>query len=412
MSSTLSVKESLYLMANRVRLALSHLPGPNHSRRTWFEERLEQELCPLWNLLIMASTAGERPYVPAIILSGAGEFACAAQHSVPVRLEVMSADDLEVKANPWYSKPPEGAVSEVGEESMEDTWWQAEAVAGAKRTRETSVEVEVEEETQRRKKVRMGPEVVALHKSHRTVEVPQRVEVDDVSWEEGMVEEDVEMEGMSPVEGGRRCEEKKLAWRPATASPLPHPLPRTPHKPKGILKQTTPVPSEDEQGRPLRRSSWARSQSWSVSAAPSEQEKPSRRLGAMCSDEWAQPMDPPCTRCEPGECIISTHPDRPPTGKVTACDRCHFAKAKCTQPPPTTRHCQVTAKVANATASSSRPSTGKKTRRAQAVELAGQCTLAPKTGKTAVSRRRSPSPPTDEPSGSGGEGTVASMPPK
>ncbi|KAI0929970.1 hypothetical protein AcV5_006798 [Taiwanofungus camphoratus] len=123
-------------------------------------------------------------------------------------------------------------------------------------------------------------------------------------------------------------------------------------------------------------------------------------------------MDPPCTQCEPGECIISTHPDRPPTGKVTACDRCHFVKAKCTQPPPTAHHCQVAAKVAHATASSSRPSTGKKTGRAQAMEPAGQHTPALKTGKTAVSRRRSPSPSTDELSGSGGEGTVASMPPK
>ncbi|KAI0915313.1 hypothetical protein AcV5_003818 [Taiwanofungus camphoratus] len=121
-------------------------------------------------------------------------------------------------------------------------------------------------------------------------------------------------------------------------------------------------------------------------------------------------MDPPCTRCEPSECIIFTHPDRPP--KVTACDRCHFAKAKCTQPPPTTRRCQATAKVANATASSSQPSTGKKTGRAQAVEPAGPRTLVPKPGKTVVSRRRSPSPPTDEPFRSGGEGMVASMPPK
>ncbi|KAI0944579.1 hypothetical protein AcW1_002253 [Taiwanofungus camphoratus] len=111
----------------------------------------------------------------------------------------MLVDNPEVKANPWYSEPPEGAVSEVGEESMEDTWWQADAVAGAKRTRETSVEVEVEEETQRRKKVRMGLEVAGLRKFCRTEEVPQRVEVDDASWEEGMVEEDVEMEGMSLV---------------------------------------------------------------------------------------------------------------------------------------------------------------------------------------------------------------------
>ncbi|KAI0941522.1 hypothetical protein AcW1_003395 [Taiwanofungus camphoratus] len=190
MSSTLSVQESLYLMTNWVCLALSHLPGPNHSHRTWFEERLEQELCPLWNLLIMASTVGEWPYVPAIILSGVGEFACATQHDV---------------------LPPEGAVLEVGEESMEDTWWQADAVAGAKRTRETSVEVEVEEESQRRKKVRMGPEVAGLCKSRRTVEVLQRMEVNGVSQEEGMVEEDVEMEGMSPVERGQRREEKKPA---------------------------------------------------------------------------------------------------------------------------------------------------------------------------------------------------------
>ncbi|KAI0920548.1 hypothetical protein AcV5_010257 [Taiwanofungus camphoratus] len=84
MSSTLSVQESLYLMANRVHLALSHLPGPNHSRQTWFEERLEQELSPLQNLLITASTASEQPYVPAIILSDAGEFACVAQHGAPV----------------------------------------------------------------------------------------------------------------------------------------------------------------------------------------------------------------------------------------------------------------------------------------------------------------------------------------
>ncbi|KAI0922902.1 hypothetical protein AcV5_009767 [Taiwanofungus camphoratus] len=251
------MQESLYLMANRVCLALSHLPGPNHSHRTWFEERLEQELCPLWNLLITAFTAGERPYVPAIILSGAGEFARAAQHGVLVRLEVMSADDLEVKAKPWYLEPLEGAVSEVGEESMEDTWWQADAVAGAKRTRETSVEVEVEEESQRRKKVRMGPEVVRLRKSRRTMEVPQRVEVDGASQEEGMVEEDVEMEWMSPVERGQCHEEKKLAQRPATTSPPPHPLPRTPRKLKGILKPTTLVPSEDERGRPLRRSSRA-----------------------------------------------------------------------------------------------------------------------------------------------------------
>ncbi|KAI0927329.1 hypothetical protein AcV5_007887 [Taiwanofungus camphoratus] len=226
MSSTLSVQESLYLMANRVRLALSHLPGPNHSHWTWFEERLEQELRPLRNLLIMASTASKRPYVPAIILSGTGKFACATQHGVPAQLEVMSANDPEVKANPWYSEPPEGAVSEVGEESMEDTWWQADAVAGAKRTRETSVEVEVEEETQRRKKVRMGPEVAGPCKSCKTGEVPQRVEVDGVSREEGMVEEDIEMEGMSLVERGQRHEEKKPAQRPATTSPPPRPLPR------------------------------------------------------------------------------------------------------------------------------------------------------------------------------------------
>ncbi|KAI0915585.1 hypothetical protein AcV5_003768 [Taiwanofungus camphoratus] len=257
MSSTLSVQESLYLLANRVRLALSHLPGPNHSRWTWFEESLKQELCPLQNLLIMVSTVGEQPYVPAIILSGVGEFARAAQHGVLARLEVMSADDPEVKANPWYLKPPEGAVSEVGEESMEDTWWQADAVAGAKRTQETSVEVEVEEETQRRKKVRMGPEVAGPCKSHRTGEVPQRVEVDGASREEGMVEEDVEMEEMSLVERGRHRKEKKLAQRPATTSPPPCPLPRMPRKLKGILKPTTPVPSEDEQGWPLRRSSRA-----------------------------------------------------------------------------------------------------------------------------------------------------------
>ncbi|KAI0929971.1 hypothetical protein AcV5_006799 [Taiwanofungus camphoratus] len=274
MSSTLSMQESLYLMANWVRLALSHLPGPNHSCWTWFEERLEQELCPLRNLLITASTAGEWLYVPTIILSSTGEFAHATQHSVLAQLEVMSADDPEVKANPWYSELPEGAVSEVGEESMEDTWWKAEAVAGAKRTRETSVEVEVEEETQRRKKVRMGPEVAALCKSRRTVEVPQRVEVDGVSREEGMVEEDVEMKGMSPIERGQCREEKKPAWRPATASPPPRPLPRTPHKPKGILKQMTPVPSEDEWGQPLRRSSWARSWSRSVSAVPSRGSRP------------------------------------------------------------------------------------------------------------------------------------------
>ncbi|KAI0920547.1 hypothetical protein AcV5_010256 [Taiwanofungus camphoratus] len=123
----------------------------------------------------------------------------------------MSADNPEVKANPWYSEPPEGAVSEVGEESMEDTWWQTDAVAGAKRTWETSVEVEVEEEIQRRKKVRMGPEVAGLRKSRRTEEVSQRVEVDGVSWEEGMVEEDVKMEGMSLVERGQHREEKKPA---------------------------------------------------------------------------------------------------------------------------------------------------------------------------------------------------------
>ncbi|KAI0937808.1 hypothetical protein AcW1_003870 [Taiwanofungus camphoratus] len=371
MSSTLSVQKSLYLMANRVHLALSDLPGPNHSCRTWFEERLEQELHPLQNLLIMASTASEWPYVPAIILSS-------------------TAEDPEVKANPWYLEPPEGAVSEVREESMEDTWWQADAVAGAKRTRETSVEVEVEEETQRRKK---------------------RVEVDGVSWEEGMVEEDIEMEGMSPVERGQRHEEKKLAQQPATASPLPCLLPRTPCKLKGILKPTTPVPSEDEWGQLLRRSSQAQSRSRSVSAVLSKQGRPSRRLGAMCSDEWAWPMDPPCTWCEPGECIISTHLNQPPTDKVTACDRCHFAKAKCMQSPPTTHHHQATAKVADATVSFSWPSTGKKTGRAQAMEPVGQRTPAPKTGKMAVSRRRSPSP-VDEPSESGGEGTVASMPPK
>ncbi|KAI0922901.1 hypothetical protein AcV5_009766 [Taiwanofungus camphoratus] len=100
----------------------------------------------------------------------------------------------------------------------------------------------------------------------------------------------------------------------------------------------------------------------------------------------------------------------PPLHPVQA--RCHFVKAKCMQPPPTTRCRQAAAKVANATASSSQPSTGKKTGRAQAVELAGQCTPVLKLGKTVVSRRRSPSPPTDEPSGSGGEGMVASMPPK
>ncbi|KAI0915584.1 hypothetical protein AcV5_003767 [Taiwanofungus camphoratus] len=132
----------------------------------------------------------------------------------------------------------------------------------------------------------------------------------------------------------------------------------------------------------------------------------------MRSDEWAWPMDPPCTRCEPDECIISTHPDRPPTGKVMACDRCHFAKEKCTQPSPTTRRCQAAVKVANATVSSSRPSTGKKTGRAQAVEPVGPRTPVLKPGKMVVSRRRSPSPPTDEPSRSGGEGMVASMPPK
>ncbi|KAI0949496.1 hypothetical protein AcW1_009091 [Taiwanofungus camphoratus] len=259
MSSTLSVQESLYLMANQVRLALSHLSGPNHLCWTWFEEKLKQKLCPLQNLLITASTAGERPYVPAIILSSVGEFVHATQHGVPARLEVISADDPEVKANPWYSEAPEGAVSEVGEESIDDAWWQAEAVAGAKRTQETSVEVEVEEETQRRKKVRMGPEVVGPCKSCRTVKVPQRVKVDGASQEEGMVEEDVEMEGMSPVERGQRHEEKKLVRRPATTSLLPRPLPRTPCKPKGILKLTTPVPLEDEQGWPLRRSSQARS---------------------------------------------------------------------------------------------------------------------------------------------------------
>ncbi|KAI0922890.1 hypothetical protein AcV5_009757 [Taiwanofungus camphoratus] len=132
-------------MAKWVCLALFHLPGPNHLRRTWFEERLEQELCPLWNLLIMASTAGKRPYMPTIILSGAGEFVHAAQYSMPAQLKVISADNPEVKANPWYSEPPEGAVSEVGEESMEDTWWLAEAISGAKRAQETSVEVVVEE---------------------------------------------------------------------------------------------------------------------------------------------------------------------------------------------------------------------------------------------------------------------------
>ncbi|KAI0920538.1 hypothetical protein AcV5_010249 [Taiwanofungus camphoratus] len=185
---------------------------------------------------MMASTAGEQLYVPAIILSGVGEFACATQHGMPVRLE-----------------PLEGAVSEVGEESMEDTWWQADAVAGAKR-QETSVDIEVEEETQRRKKVRMGPEVAGPHKSRRTVEVLQRVEVDGASWEEGMVEEDVEMEGMSLVERGWCHEEKKPAWQPATVSLLPYPLPRMPHKLKRILKPTTLVPSEDEWGQPLRSS--------------------------------------------------------------------------------------------------------------------------------------------------------------
>ncbi|KAI0927330.1 hypothetical protein AcV5_007888 [Taiwanofungus camphoratus] len=173
----------------------------------------------------------------------------------------------------------------------------------------------------------------------------------------------------------------------------------------------TLVPSEDERGRPLRRSSQARSWSRSVSVALSEQGRPFRKLGVMRSDEWVQPMDPPCTQCKLGECIISTHPDRPPTGKVTACNRCHFAKAKCTQPPPTTRHRQAAAKVANATASSSWPSTGKKIRRAQAMEPAGPHTPAPKLGKTVVSRR-SPSPPTDELFRSGGKRMVASMPPK
>ncbi|KAI0927395.1 hypothetical protein AcV5_007946 [Taiwanofungus camphoratus] len=68
-----------------------------------------------------------------------------------------------------------------------------------------------------------------------------------------------------------------------------------PRKPKGILKQMTLGPSEDEWGWPLRSSSWAQSRSRSVSAAPSEQNKPSRRLRAMRSEEWARPMDPPCT---------------------------------------------------------------------------------------------------------------------
>ncbi|KAI0915312.1 hypothetical protein AcV5_003817 [Taiwanofungus camphoratus] len=84
-------------------------------------------------------------------------------------------------------------------------------MVSAKRTWETSVEVEVEEETQRRKKVRMGPEVAGPCKSRRTREVPQRVEVDGASREEGMVKEDIEMEGMSLVERGRCREEKKLA---------------------------------------------------------------------------------------------------------------------------------------------------------------------------------------------------------
>ncbi|KAI0944573.1 hypothetical protein AcW1_002248 [Taiwanofungus camphoratus] len=196
--------------AGIMHLALSHLPGPNHSCQTWFDKRLEQELHLLWNLLITASTAGEWSYVPAIVLSSVGEFTRAAQHSVLAHLEVMSADDSKVKANLWYSEPLEGAVSEVEEESIENTWWQADAVADAKRTWETSVKVEVEEESQRRKKVRMKPEVAAPHKSRKTVEVPQRVEVDDVSREEGMVEEDVKMEGMSPVERGWHREEKKL----------------------------------------------------------------------------------------------------------------------------------------------------------------------------------------------------------
>ncbi|KAI0922889.1 hypothetical protein AcV5_009756 [Taiwanofungus camphoratus] len=107
------------------------------------------------------------------------------------------------------------------------------------------------------------------------MEVLQRVEVDGASWEEGMVEEDIEMEGISLVERGQHHEEKKLAWQLATASSLPHPLPRMPCKLKGILKQTTLVLLEDEQGWPLRRSSWAQSQSQSVSVVPSEQGRPS-----------------------------------------------------------------------------------------------------------------------------------------
>ncbi|KAI0955202.1 hypothetical protein AcW1_006852 [Taiwanofungus camphoratus] len=199
MSATSSVQESLYLMANQVHLTLSHLPSLNHSCCTWFEERLEQELHPLHNLLMMASTAGEWPYVPAIILSSAGEFVHAAQHGVPVHLEVIVVDDLDVKANPWYSEPPKGAMSEVGEESMEDTWWLAEAVSDAKRTQEEVVKDEVEEEGQRRKKVRMGPDVAVLHNSSTPMVVPVRTDL-NVVWVPGRVEEDVEMEDMSSDE--------------------------------------------------------------------------------------------------------------------------------------------------------------------------------------------------------------------
>ncbi|KAI0927394.1 hypothetical protein AcV5_007945 [Taiwanofungus camphoratus] len=177
MSTTSSVQNGLYLMANQVHLALSHLPDLNHLHRTWFEERLEQELCPLHNLLVMASTAGEWPYMPVIILSGAGEFAHATQHSMLAYLEVIAADDPDIKANPWYLEPPEGAMAEVGEDDMKDIWWQAEAVSGAKRTRERVVEDEAEE-GQRRKK------------------------------EPGGVEEDVEMEEMGPDERVQHHKEK------------------------------------------------------------------------------------------------------------------------------------------------------------------------------------------------------------
>ncbi|KAI0946817.1 hypothetical protein AcW1_010169 [Taiwanofungus camphoratus] len=206
MSTTSSVQNSLYLMANWVHLALSHLPGPNHLHHIWFEERLEQELHPFHNLLMMASTAGEWPYVPAIILSSAGEFVHAAQHGVPVHLEVIVVDDLDVKANPWYSEPPEGAMAEMGEDSMEDTLWQAEAVSGAKRTQEKVVEDEVEK-GQRRKKVRMGPDVTVVHNTSTPAVV--LVGMDSSAMQAlGRVEEDVEMEDMSPDERAQHCKEK------------------------------------------------------------------------------------------------------------------------------------------------------------------------------------------------------------